>query len=335
MALAAISHHGDPKLLGTATEGNATLIARPEALLKFAESQEQNPHAHRGQRREQLLEDANQQQAKQKKGGLLTRLFCAGSDSEEVRLEIPSEGGQDSVAETAPETFEIPWNKELHRYILSCIDVLESSGLTAKRPFAVSGSQMVIEKMKHKYDEPLPANTDLHVTCAVLKQAIRDAEIPLVEIEALQHWAFTVAAAKTRRGEVTEEEDDCLSQVPTFKSSHLYATLQIVEEKSPQRAYVLARLVYMLGDISARVEETQMNSHNLSLCLAPSLLQWDAYEDSALLVLGRMTAFVMNLIDDGRENPERLRDYYTELHSRLSSQQAAADFLAEDSIEDL
>eukprot|EP00188_Purpureofilum_apyrenoidigerum_P004130 Plantae.Rhodophyta-Purpureofilum_apyrenoidigerum.ctg45440.p1 GENE.Plantae.Rhodophyta-Purpureofilum_apyrenoidigerum.ctg45440~~Plantae.Rhodophyta-Purpureofilum_apyrenoidigerum.ctg45440.p1 ORF type:complete len:348 (+),score=61.33 Plantae.Rhodophyta-Purpureofilum_apyrenoidigerum.ctg45440:38-1045(+) len=324
MALAAISHHGDPKLLGTATEGNATLIARPEALLKFAESQEQNPHAHQGQRREQLLEDASQQQTK-KKGGLLTRLFCATSDTEEVRLDGNDEVGRGSAAQIAPESFEFPWNQQLYRYILSCIDVLESSGLTAKRPFAVSGSQMIIEKMKHKYEAPIPPDTDLHVTCAVLKQAIRDAESPLIEIDALQQWAFAVASAKSNRREDGNEDDDCMSQVPTFRTSHLFATLQLVEQESLRRAYVLARLMYMLGDISARVEETQMNSHNLSLCLAPSLLQWDAYEDSALLVLGRMTAFVMNLIDDGRENAERLGEYCIDLSGRLSPHQLAAE----------
>eukprot|EP00189_Rhodosorus_marinus_P004608 CAMPEP_0113969890 /NCGR_PEP_ID=MMETSP0011_2-20120614/10675_1 /TAXON_ID=101924 /ORGANISM="Rhodosorus marinus" /LENGTH=305 /DNA_ID=CAMNT_0000983811 /DNA_START=67 /DNA_END=983 /DNA_ORIENTATION=- /assembly_acc=CAM_ASM_000156 len=299
-----------PEILGKANEGNATLIARPEALLKFEETQERNASRPHGLQAVPPRGGQNPGAGK-RKGGFFNFLFCGGEDESVQWVKVELEEEDKASTETRE---RVAWNESLHLYVLSCIDHLAKYGENEARLFAVSGSQQVIEEMRMQYGELLPEGTDVHVACAVLKQAVRDAESPLIDIEALQAWAVATASKKKQPADADGEP----LVIPSFKESLLYSTLQIVREKSPRRAFVLARLMYLLGDISSRIEITQMNSHNLSLCLAPSLLQWDPYADAALLVLGRMTAYVMELIDDGREHAEKLRDYCLELQNLAS-----------------
>lgn len=93
----------------------------------------------------------------------------------------------------------------------------------------------------------------------------------------------------------------------TFADSYLAATIESTNTlKGPRRAYILARLMRLLGRVSANVQQSRMNAHSLAKCVAPSMLHWDPNTNFALLMLGRITAYVMTMIEDARVFDENL-----------------------------
>ena len=111
-----------------------------------------------------------------------------------------------------------------------------------------------------------------------------------------------------------EEEEDAMfadNESPNvFASSVLRSTLDIIaSEFSVRRALLCAHLLRLLGTISARIAVTNMNAHNLALCLAPSMLQWDPNGMNALLILNKMMQFIMQLIEESRIHMESLDSY--------------------------
>lgn len=93
----------------------------------------------------------------------------------------------------------------------------------------------------------------------------------------------------------------------TFADSYLAATIESTNKlKGPRRAYILARLMRLLGRVSANVQQSRMNAHSLAKCVAPSMLHWDPNTNFALLMLGRITAYVMTMIEDARVFDENL-----------------------------
>lgn len=105
----------------------------------------------------------------------------------------------------------------------------------------------------------------------------------------------------------------------SFTETHLGKTLELTEsEASPKRAYVLARFLRLLGRVSAHVETSRMNAHCLAKCVAPSMLHWDPNSTFALLMLGKITAFVMTMIEEARIHDQSLCEVIDRLNDTIT-----------------
>lgn len=137
----AVSHLGNPEILRTPYEQHATLVARPDALLKFEQAQERNVAPGNDIKREDGYPHANHQRMNRKRsGGLKKFLFCVGADENTDRWNEDNEADRDEDDMKARE--RVPWNAELECYLLSCIDQLETNGINGERLFAVSGDMV-------------------------------------------------------------------------------------------------------------------------------------------------------------------------------------------------
>ncbi|KAK1862977.1 hypothetical protein I4F81_005543 [Pyropia yezoensis] len=161
------------------------------------------------------------------------------------------------------------------RAIVACVELLQRVGLDEPNLFAVSAVDAHVRRLRVRRGAPLPPSTDPHVATGAIKAHIRAAESPL--------------------------------------GSHLARTLGTIEASAgASRAGVFGRLMLLLGRITARVEVSRMNAHCLAKCIAPSLLHWDAVSTFSLLTLGKITAFVMAMVEEARLYDELLGVYCEE-----------------------
>ena len=93
----------------------------------------------------------------------------------------------------------------------------------------------------------------------------------------------------------------------TFAETNLAKGIEHIKMKvSTRRAYIFARFMRLLGRVSANVANSGMNAHCLAKCVAPPMLHWDPNTGYALLMLGKITGYVMCLIDEARAFDENL-----------------------------
>lgn len=180
--------------------------------------------------------------------------------------------------------------------ILACVDFLEQHGLGERNIFAVSAVDDLVRDMSVQLGQPLPTSTDPHVAAGVIKAQIRHADSPLVSKDCLRAYI-----------EHHNEDISSASLNRSFVDTHLSKTILAMEDSvGAKRAYVLARIMRLLGRVSANEEVSKMNAHCLAKCVAPSMLHWDPNSSFALLMLGKITAFVMAMIEDARVFDEQL-----------------------------
>ncbi|CAN8070601.1 unnamed protein product [Agarophyton chilense] len=202
-----------------------------------------------------------------------------------------------------------PWTSHMEWLILACIDFLELNGLGERTLFAVSAVDDLVRNMHVDIGVGLPSNTDPHVAAGVIKAQIRHANEPLVAKECLRAYIESQPTDDSQKASV-------FKTAATYRESHLARTVDAtVRISSPRRAYILARFMRLLGRVSANVEVSKMNAHCLAKCVAPSMLHWDPNSSFALLMLGKITAFVMNMIEDARAFDENLCQKISELQS--------------------
>mmetsp|Transcript_4861 Transcript_4861/g.13036 ORF Transcript_4861/g.13036 Transcript_4861/m.13036 type:complete len:328 (-) Transcript_4861:117-1100(-) len=321
---------GQQELLAGTVEKETLLIARPEALGHFEQQQAQQQAQQ--QRAAHAVQTPNAASANNSnsnsKQGFFSKVFCFGADNSTATA-APSSG---SARAAAPANLELEvqrkkfeWNELTEHTLLVCIDHLFKYGIREQRLFAVSADQDDVDALRVQLGMPLPENVDLHVAAATIKDRMRHAKEPFMPIAALKPWLEKKrsAAAETEHmspphsGRSSSFSDDQCAALASgsFEDSVIKQTLEIMRnEVSPKRAYLCARFLLLLGYIASGIETTQMNSHNLALCITPSLLQWDNNAKQALLILSRMTAFVIQLIDDAQLYSEKVRRYCDELH---------------------
>lgn len=192
--------------------------------------------------------------------------------------------------------------------IIACVDFLERFGLDERNLFAVSAVDHLVRDMTVDIGSILPNATDPHVAAGVIKAQIRHADQPLIDKDCLRIYI-----------ESTSEQPH-LTTSDTYRDSHLCKTLDAMQRlASPRRAYILARMMRLLGRVSANVQVSRMNAHCLAKCVAPSMLHWDPNSSFALLMLGKITAFVMYMIEDARVFDENLCQKIQTLHSITTS----------------
>lgn len=218
-----------------------------------------------------------------------------------------------------------PWENGMEWLIVASIDFLERSGLHERNLFAVSAVDDLVRAMNVPLGTALPLSTDPHVAAGVIKAKIRHAETPLVAKTCLRDYIDSqggnLGGNNTRstdeNGEQQQQQkgkDKQLkkSEVPnqrpaTFRTSILAKTVNdMLTLHSARRAYILARFMRLLGRVSANIEHSRMNAHCLAKCVAPSMLHWDPNSGFALLMLGKITAYVMAMIEDARVFDEQL-----------------------------
>lgn len=180
------------------------------------------------------------------------------------------------------------WGEAMERLIVACCAVLEEHGLDEPNLFAVSAVDDLVRGLRLAGDGFGP-ETDPHVAAGVIKARVRYAESPLVGREGLRRFIG-------REGPGTGWEGSVLKE-----------TVGIVrKENGVRRAYVFARVMRLLGRVSANVERSRMNAHCLAKCVAPSMLHWDPNSTFALLMLGKITAYVMAMIEEARVYDEEV-----------------------------
>lgn len=206
-----------------------------------------------------------------------------------------------------------PWSPHMEWLILSCVDFLEQHGLDERTLFAVSAVEDLVSGMSVELGTRLPKNTDPHVAAGVIKAQIRHADQPLISRDCLR------AYIESQPSEDPHGHQPAPSTAPasSYRESHLSRTVDAMERAaSPRRAYILARFMRLLGRVSANVEVSKMNAHCLAKCVAPSMLHWDPNSSFALLMLGKITAFVMTMIEDARVFDENLCQKIVELDAQ-------------------
>ncbi|PXF49992.1 Rho GTPase-activating protein 22 [Gracilariopsis chorda] len=204
-----------------------------------------------------------------------------------------------------------PWTPHMEWLILACIDFLELHGLDERTLFAVSAVDDLVRNMHVDIGVKLPSNTDPHVAAGVIKAQIRHANEPLVAKDCLKAY---IASQPPDDGQSTAP---AASTPSIYRDSHLARTVDATERmSSPRRAYILARFMRLLGRVSANVEVSKMNAHCLAKCVAPSMLHWDPNSSFALLMLGKITAFVMTMIEDARVFDEKLCQKIADLEAK-------------------
>ena len=196
--------------------------------------------------------------------------------------------------------------------ILACVDFLEDNGLDERTLFAVSAVDDLVRNMSVDLGHKLPRTTDPHVAAGVIKAQIRHANEPLVSKECLRE--YIESQPQQQPADPNAELAPTTGASPSYRESHLARTVENTERScSARRAYILARFMRLLGRVSANVEVSKMNAHCLAKCVAPSMLHWDPNSSFALLMLGKITAFVMTMIEDARVFDENLCQKIAEL----------------------
>lgn len=203
------------------------------------------------------------------------------------------------------------WSESMQWLILSCVDFLEIHGLDERNLFAVSAVEDLVRDMTVPLGTTLPPSTDPHVAAGVIKAQIRHAEEPLVAKDCLRAYIDSQATLADNKkdggGDIKEDSPDMTASAVTYAESQLAKTVVATASISgEQRAYVFARIMRLLGRVSANVAVSKMNAHCLAKCIAPSMLHWDPNSNFALLMLGKITAFVMTMIEDARIFDEQL-----------------------------
>lgn len=192
--------------------------------------------------------------------------------------------------------------------ILACVNLLEREGLAERNIFAVSAVEDLVKETTVPLGRDLPTGTDPHIAAGVIKAQIRHADSPLVSKDCLRLYI-------ERQGEAGAGEAkhrDC------FADCELSKAINETEVKvSVKRAYVLAKIMRLLGRVSANEPTSGMNAHCLAKCVAPSMLHWDPNSSFSLLMLGKITGFVMTMIEDARIFDEKLSAKIDELANAL------------------
>lgn len=200
------------------------------------------------------------------------------------------------------------WSRRMEWLILACVNFLEKDGLDERNIFAVSAVDDLVRNMVVEEGDQLPKSTDPHVAAGVIKAQIRHADEPLVAKECLR------AYIEVQQGKEGDGGGEAFGR--GYSESHLGRTVEAtVELAGAKRGYVLARIMRLLGRVSANEEVSRMNAHCLAKCVAPSMLHWDPNSGFALLMLGKITAFVMAMIEDARVFDEKLCQKIDELGS--------------------
>ena len=300
---------------GTANAG-PSLIARAEALNHFMRMQ---PAANRAAMRHtgsRSLSANQRRDADSSKGGC----FCFGGSTSTNDFG----GGADMASHERPRAREYypdnlsvqpkkhPWTPSMEWLILGCVELLEKHGLSEPNLFAVSAVDDHVRDLRLQQGRSLPSSTDPHVAAGAIKMQIRQATEPLVPKEGLKHFieAEGLKAQETEAKEASQGSQRVSQPPASYKESHLSRTIAIItKEASPKRAYIFARFMLLLGRVSANIAESRMNAHCLAKCVAPSMLHWDPNSNYALLMLGKITAYVMAMIEDARIYDELLCEY--------------------------
>lgn len=284
---------GASSMLG---DNGTSLIARAEALNAFMKMQ---PAANEARHESSPAFGSPGQPA---------GCFCLGSrvgdlPSREVAPRPKREYYPDNLS-VQPKRHK--WGKSMEWLIVACVDFLEREGLDERNIFAVSAVDDLVRNMDVELGEHLPNGTDPHVAAGVIKAKIRHADEPLIAKESLRAYI-----------EVQQSGIDFgAGNSGSYAESHLAKTLEATEMMTGgRRAYVLARILRLLGRVSANEEISRMNAHCLAKCVAPSMLHWDPNSGFALLMLGKITAFVMIMIEDARIFDEKLCQKIDELGS--------------------
>ncbi|GAB0488874.1 hypothetical protein MMPV_000087 [Pyropia vietnamensis] len=259
----------------------------------------------------------------------------------------PVSNASAAASAVAAEPPRVPWSPDVEWQIVACVELLQREGLDEPNLFAVSAVDAHVRRLRVRRGAPLPAATDPHVATGAIKAHIRAAETPLVPAPALQAYIAAAGAgpagargsggsgggvgagAPLTPGGMNPSTDSpsaaaasAAAGIPPatggaggggWKGSHLARTLAAIEAtEGSTRAGVFGRLMLLLGRITARVEVSRMNAHCLAKCIAPSLLHWDAVSTFSLLTLGKITAFVMAMVEEARLYDELLGVYCEE-----------------------
>lgn len=216
--------------------------------------------------------------------------------------------------------------------IVACVDFLEQYGLHEQNIFAVSAVDHLVRGTTIALLSRMPDNTDPHVAAGVIKDKIRHAEEPLIDKQCLRAYIEAlgegVAQAEASTGNagggdadnsnpdagVATAADGSLAVASTFRETFLAKTIEATRVgHGARRAYILARFLRLLGRVSANVESSRMAAHSLAKCVAPSMLHWDPNANFALLMLGRITAYVKKMVEEARAYDEQLCQMVEEL----------------------
>lgn len=207
-----------------------------------------------------------------------------------------------------------PWENRMEWLVVACIDFLEGHGLHERNLFAVSAVDDLVRETTIPLRSPMPKWTDPHVAAGVIKAKIRHAEEPLINkaclreyIEALGEGLGPNDGSSSSPAVVEGSADPHEAVASSFRDTFLAKTVDsTITYHGPRRAYVLARFMRLLGRVSANIESSRMNAHSLAKCVAPSMLHWDPNANFALLMLGRITAYVKKMIEEARVYDEQL-----------------------------
>lgn len=274
-----------------------TLIARAEALKAFTRMQSaansaklRAPTSPGGPSRKRSLDNGSNV----KSSGCF---LCFGGGSG-AHAPPPAQGAPTRPRrEYYPDNLSVqpqrhPWTKQMEWLILACVDFLEEHALDERNLFAVSAVDDLVRNLEVAVAAPLPRNTDPHVASGAIKMQIRHASEPLVPKECLKRYIEAQGAANA---------SGAPQQASNFAETHLAKTIELIQTSvSPRRAYIFARFMRLLGRVSANVANSGMNAHCLAKCAAPSMLHWDPNSGYALLMLGKITGYVMNMIEEAR-----------------------------------
>lgn len=303
-------------------DNGTSLIARAEALNAFMKMQ---PVANQARQQSSSAAGVGVEQT--------AGCFCLGSRTVQQQQQHGSrEVGQRSKREYYPDNLSIQpnrhkWGRGMEWLIIACVEFLERDGLDERNIFAVSAVDDLVRNMAVGEGQALPRNTDPHVAAGVIKAQIRHADEALVSKDCLRGYievqqsregdgaaggAGAGAGALQRQQQQQQQQDgggggNSGSGHGGYSESHLARTVdETVKKSGARRAYVLARIMRLLGRVSANEEVSRMNAHCLAKCVAPSMLHWDPNSGFALLMLGKITAFVMAMIEDARVFDEKL-----------------------------
>lgn len=250
--------------------------------------------------------------------------FCFGGGGSSAKLSSSSTAAPPKPRrEYYPDNLSVqpkphPWDARMEWLIVACMDFLEKYGLHERNLFAVSAVDDLVRAMSVPRGAPLPRGTDPHVAAGVIKAKIRHADEPLVAKSCLRDYIDAQAAdsgdnGNSRDKSPTKENRSAPissspnSIAPSFRLSFLAKTIDSLSTiHGPKRAYILARFMRLLGRVSANIESSRMNAHCLAKCVAPSMLHWDPNSGFALLMLGKITAYVMTMIEEARVFDESL-----------------------------
>lgn len=191
-----------------------------------------------------------------------------------------------------------PWTEHVEWLLIACIDFLEKKALHELRLFAVSAVDDSLNDLQVDIGYFLPSNTDPHVAAGVIKMKLRNVNEPLASKDCLTSFIDLQNAIQEKNVPLASE----------FESSHLATAIEITRKsKGQRRAYIFARLIRLLGLLTANSDKNGMSTEGLAKCVAPSLLHWDPNSRFSLLMLGKITSYVMKMTDEARLFCELLR----------------------------